>query len=107
MKQSVTLLDQLMRLAQLTIVAAVCVAGSMGAQAAEVSGNVKTNVKAGFILQSNKGIANRSEINLGSVTGKHTKVGGNFKSRVRVGAVIQSNLGIANKAKINIGSVTD
>lgn len=75
--------------------------------AAEVGGNVKTNVKAGFILQSNKGIANKSVINLGSVSGKNTSVGGNFKSRVRVGAIIQSNAGIANKAEVNIGSVTD
>ena len=76
-------------------------------QAAEVGGNVKTNVKAGLILQSNKGIANKSEVNLGSVTGKRTHVGGNFKSSVKVGAIIQSNVGIANKAEINIGSVTD
>ena len=97
----------LSKLSKTVLLAIAFLASNTMTQAAEVGGNVKTNVKAGFILQSNKGIANRSEINLGSVTGKRTRVGGNFKSRVRVGAVIQSNLGIANKAKINIGSVTD
>lgn len=77
------------------------------AQAAEVGGNVKTNVKAGIILQDNKGIANKNEANIGSVTGKTTSVGGNVKSNVKVGAVIQTNKGIANKNEVNIGSVTD
>lgn len=89
-----------------TIVALSLLSTAQFAQAASVGGNVKTNVKAGLILQSNIGIANKSEINLGSVTGKHTRVSGNFKSNVSVGAIIQSNKGIANRAKINIGSVT-
>ena len=90
-----------------TLISLTLLAAIPHAQAAEVGGNVKTNVKVGLILQSNKGIANRSEVNLGSVTGKRTSVGGNFKSNVKVGAIIQSNVGIANKAEINIGSVTD
>lgn len=77
------------------------------AQAADVGGDVKTNVKAGVILQKNTGIANKNEANIGSVTGKSTSVGGDVKSRVKVGAVIQSNKGIANKNEVNIGSVTD
>lgn len=76
------------------------------AQAADVSGSVKVNVKTGIILQSNKGIANRNEITLGSVTGKNTSVGGDIKSTVKTGAIIQTNKGIANKNRIRIGSVT-
>lgn len=77
------------------------------ANAAEVGGDVKTDVKAGVILQKNTGIANKNEANIGSVTGKSTSVGGDVKSKVKVGAVIQSNKGIANKNEVNIGSVTD
>ena len=80
-------------------------AGMQGAQAADVGGNVKTSVKAGVILQSNKGIANKNTITLGSVKGKNTSIGGNFKSRVKVGAIIQTNTGIANKNSVSIGSV--
>ena len=75
--------------------------------AAEVGGNVKTNVKAGIVLQKNTGIANKNEAHLGSVTGKTTSIGGNFKSRVTTMAVIQDNKGIANKNELNMGSVTD
>ena len=76
-------------------------------QAAEVGGDVKTDVKAGVILQKNTGIANKNEANIGSVTGKTTSVGGDVNSKVKVGAVIQTNKGIANKNEVNIGSVTD
>lgn len=88
-------------------IATLIAAGSMSVQAAEVGGDVKANVKAGVVLQSNKGIANKNEANLGSVTGKSTSVGGDVNTRVKVGAVIQSNKGIANKNEVNIGSVTD
>ena len=77
------------------------------AVAADVGGNVKTNVKAGVVLQSNKGIANKNEATLGSVTGKSTSIGGNFRSSVKTAAVIQSNKGIANKNELTMGSVTD
>lgn len=77
------------------------------ASAAEVGGKVNTNVKAGVILQSNKGIANKNELAMGSVTGKHTSIGGDFKSRVKTAAVIQTNTGIANKNEVALGSVTD
>lgn len=75
-------------------------------QAAGVGGDVKVNVKTGIILQSNRGIANRNEIILGSVTGKNTSVGGDIKTTVKTGAIIQTNTGIANKNRISIGSVT-
>ena len=88
-------------------VAALIATGSMSVQAAEVGGDVKANVKAGVILQNNKGIANKNEANIGSVTGKSTSVGGDVKTNVKVGAVIQNNKGIANKNEVNIGSVTD
>ena len=77
------------------------------ASAAEVGGNVKTNVKAGVVLQSNKGIANKNEATLGSITGKSTSIGGNFRSSVKTAAVIQTNKGIANKNELTMGSVTD
>lgn len=77
------------------------------ASAAEVGGNVKTNVKVGVVLQKNTGIANKNVTNLGSVTGKTTSIGGNFKSSVKTMAVIQTNTGIANKNELNMGSVTD
>lgn len=77
------------------------------ASAAEVGGNVKTNVKAGVVLQSNKGIANVNQATLGSATGKSTSIGGNFKSSVKTMAVIQTNKGIANKNELTMGSVTD
>ena len=77
------------------------------ASAADVGGNVKTNVKTGVVLQMNTGIANKNEAALGSVTGKTTSVGGNFKSRVKTLAVIQTNKGIANKNELAMGSVTD
>ena len=89
------------------LIALSLVATAQTASAAEVGGNVKTNVKAGVVLQTNKGIANKNEAALGSITGKHTSIGGNFKSRVKVAAVIQSNKGIANKNELAIGSVTD
>ena len=75
--------------------------------AADVGGNVKTNVKVGVVLQQNTGIANKNEAALGSITGKTTSVGGNFKSSVKTLAVIQTNKGIANKNELSMGSVTD
>lgn len=89
------------------LIALAVLAGAQSVLAADVGGKVNTNVKAGVILQSNKGIANKNELTLGSVTGKHTSIGGDFKSRVKVGAVIQTNTGIANKNTVRIGSVTD
>ena len=80
-------------------------AGLQTAQAADVGGNVKTNVKTAVVLQSNKGIANKNALTMGSVTGKSTSIGGNFKSRVKTGAVIQTNKGIANKNSVSMGSV--
>ena len=77
------------------------------ASAADVGGNVKTNVKAGVVLQMNTGIANKNEASLGSITGKSTSVGGDFQSRVRTAAIIQTNKGIANKNELAMGSVTD
>ena len=79
---------------------------SFSASAADVRGDVDTNVKAAAIIQKNTGIANKNEAHLGSVAGK-SRIGGDFKSRVRVGAVIQSNSGIANKNEGSLGSVTD
>lgn len=72
--------------------------------AAEVKGNVDTNVKVGAVVQSAQGIANKQKANLGSVSG-NAKVGGNFKSNVKAGAVIQSAQGIANQQEANLGSV--
>ena len=89
------------------LIAFTLAATAQTASAADVGGNVKTNVKAGIVLQSNKGIANKNEASLGSITGKSTSVGGNFKSRVRTAAVIQTNTGIANKNELSMGSVTD
>ena len=80
---------------------------STGASAATVKGKVDTNVKVGAVIQQNTGIANKNEVNLGSVSGKRSHVGGDFKSRVKVGAIIQKNTGIANKNEVNLGSVTD
>ncbi len=88
-------------------VASVLAIGMSAVHAADVGGDVKANVKTGVVLQSNKGIANKNEANLGSVTGKSTDVGGDVKVNVKTGAVIQSNTGIANKNEVNIGSVTD
>ena len=68
---------------------------------AQVGGDVDTNVRAGAILQSNVGIANRNEASLGGVSGR---VGGDVKTNVRVGALLQSNVGIANRNEANIGS---
>ena len=82
-------------------------ATSQLAFAADVGGNVKTNVKAGVVLQMNTGIANTNQARLGSVSGKSTSIGGNFKSRVRTAAVIQTNKGIANKNELAMGSVTE
>jgi len=82
-------------------------AGAASVQAADVKGNVKSDVKAGVVLQKNTGIANKNEANIGSVTGKSTDVGGDVNTKVKVGAVIQNNKGIANKNEVNIGSVTD
>lgn len=88
-------------------IAGLLVGAMSTANAADVGGDVKTDVKAGVILQKNTGIANKNEANIGSVTGKSTSVGGDVKSKVTVGAVIQNNKGIANKNEVNIGSVTD
>ena len=90
-----------------TAIAGILAGGMTVVQAADVGGNVKTDVKAGVILQKNTGIANKNEANIGSVTGKGTSVGGDVKARVKVGAVIQTNKGIANKNEVNIGSVTE
>ena len=90
-----------------SLVALTLFAGMQSAQAADVGGDVRTNVKAGIVLQTNKGIANTNEAALGSVTGKSTDIGGNFRSNVKTLGVIQSNKGIANKNEVNIGSVTD
>jgi len=95
------------KLIAITAIAGVLAGVVTTAHAADVGGNVKTDVKAGVVLQKNTGIANKNEANIGSVTGKSTDVGGDVKSKVRVGAVIQTNKGIANKNEVNIGSVTD
>ena len=75
--------------------------------AAEVKGNVKTNVAVGVVLQKNTGIANKNEAAVGSITGKSTSIGGNFKSNVKTAAIIQNNKGIANKNELALGAVTD
>ncbi len=90
-----------------SLIAGSLMAGMTSVHAADVKGNVKSDVKAGVILQNNKGIANKNEANIGSVTGKSTDVGGDVNTKVKVGAVIQNNKGIANKNEVNIGSVTD
>lgn len=90
-----------------SLIAGALLSGATAVNAAEVKGNVKSDVKAGVILQKNTGIANKNEANIGSVTGKNTSVGGNVNTKVKVGAVIQNNKGIANKNEVNIGSVTD
>ena len=90
-----------------SLIAGALMAGMSTVHAADVKGNVKTDVKAGVILQKNTGIANKNEANIGSVTGKNTDIGGDVKTKVKVGAVIQNNKGIANKNEVNIGSVTD
>ncbi len=88
-----------------SLVALTLFAGMQTAQAADVEGNVRTSVKAGVVLQTNKGIANKNSVSLGSVTGKTTDIGGNFRSSVKTLAVIQSNKGIANKNSVTMGSV--
>ena len=90
-----------------SLIAFTLTALSHTAVAADIKGNVKTTVKAGVVLQNNKGIANKNEAALGSVTGKSTDIGGNFKSRVTTGAIIQNNKGIANKNELALGSVTE
>ena len=90
-----------------TVIAFTLSALSHTAAAADVKGSVKTTVKAGVVLQNNKGIANKNEAALGSITGKSTSIGGDFKSRVTTGAVIQNNKGIANKNELAMGSVTE
>ncbi len=89
-----------------TVIALTLSALSHTAAAADVKGSVKTSVKAGVVLQNNKGIANKNEAALGSITGK-SRIGGDFQSRVTTGAVIQNNKGIANKNELAMGSVTD
>lgn len=89
------------------MIAATLLFGLQSAHAADVNGSVKTNVKTGVILQSNKGIANKNSASLGSVSGKTTSVGGDVKMNVKTGAVIQTNKGIANKNEVALGSVTD
>lgn len=88
-------------------IAGTFLASAASVHAADVKGNVKSDVKAGVVLQKNTGIANKNEANIGSVTGKSTSVGGNVTTKVTTGAVIQNNTGIANKNEVNIGSVTD
>ena len=91
-----------------TTLAALLFATSIqAAYAAKVGGDVKTNVKAGIVLQKNTGIANSNEALLGSVSGKSTSIGGNFTSRVKTAAVIQTNKGIANKNTLKMGSVSE
>ena len=90
-----------------TLIALTLTAVSHATLAADVKGNVKTNVKEGVVLQKNTGIANKNEAALGSVTGKSTSIGGNFKSSVKTAAIIQNNKGIANKNEVALGSVTD
>ena len=80
--------------------------GSFSASAADVRGDVDTNVKVGAVIQKNTGIANKNEAHVGSVVGR-SRIGGDFKSRVMVGAIIQNNTGIANKNEVTLGSVTD
>lgn len=80
---------------------------SLSSQAAQVKGKVSTNVKAGAIIQANKGALNKNELAMGSVTGKSTKVKGKVNSNVKVGAVIQANKGALNKNEAAIGSITD
>lgn len=89
------------------VVVSAFLAASLSTQAAEVKGKVNTNVKAGAIIQANKGALNKNELSMGSITGKSTKVQGKVKSNVKVGAVIQANKGALNKNEAAIGSITD
>ena len=89
------------------LIAGLMTLSASGAFAADVKGDVKTNVLTGAVIQTNTGIANKNEANLGSVSGKSTDVGGDFKSTVKTGVIYQKNTGIANKNEVNMGSVTD
>lgn len=86
--------------------AMICIAMfvAAGTQAAEVKGNVKTDVKMGALIQGNVGVGNKNKASVGSIKGKGT-VQGNQSTTVRTGAVVQGNLGIGGHSDVNIGNI--
>jgi hypothetical protein len=93
------------KFAALALFAGLTATASVGF-AAEVVGDVKSVVLAGQVIQTNTGIGNHNEANLGSASGQ-SYVGGDLASVVLTGTVYQSNTGIANSNKANLGSVSD
>lgn len=77
------------------------------AHAAKVEGTVDTKVKVKNVEQKAVGLANKNEMNVGSITGKSTQVGGNVKINVKAKNVKQKAVGLANKNEMNIGSVSE
>ena len=75
------------------------------AHAAKVTGNVETTVKVKNVEQKATGLANKNEMNVGSITGD-SKVGGNVKINVKAENLQQKATGLANKNELNIGSVS-
>ena len=68
-----------------------------------VIGSVKTNVRVNRLSQSQSGLLNKQEANIGSV--KDSTVIGSVDTNVRVNRLSQSQSGLLNKQKLSIGSV--
>jgi hypothetical protein len=68
-----------------------------------VIGKVDTDVRANSVTQSQSGLLNKQEANLGTV--KDSNVIGAVHTKVSVNRISQSQSGLLNKQKMSIGSV--
>ena len=92
------------RLSKLFAILSIAVMFASGAHAAEVKGNVKTDVKMGALIQGNLGVGNKNTASVGSIKGKGT-VQGSQSTTVRTGAVVQGNVGIGGNSDVNVGNI--
>ena len=68
-----------------------------------VIGSVETNVRVNRAQQSQSGLLNKQEANLGSVS--DSNVIGTVDTNVRVNRVDQNQSGLLNKQEMSVGSV--
>jgi hypothetical protein len=93
--------------AKIVLISSAFALAATSVNAADVNGNVETTVKVKNVEQKATGLANKNELNVGSIDGKNTKVGGNVKINVKADNISQKATGLANKNEMNIGSVSE
>jgi len=85
--------------------ATLVLAFAASSHAANVSGDVKTDVDVGDIKQDVKMMRNENNLEIGNVKGRGTSVSGNVETTVKVDNINQTAKGVNNKNQVKIGNV--